>query len=152
MNNHFNDVNAVTYEHDEEWISFFKGIVKDQYPVNIYKTDLQETVYNGHKTLSYKNNCEELLSSKFDFIFVDGPFGSEHYSRPQILHLIPYVLDKTFCVMIDDEGRKGEQETISDMERILNDNRIDYYKRVYCSMKNHIVICSKDLRFLTTEL
>lgn len=150
--NHFNDVNAVTYEHDEEWISFFKGIVKDQYPVNIYKTDLQETVYNGHKTLSYKNNCEELLSSKFDFIFVDGPFGSEHYSRPQILHLIPYVLDKTFCVMIDDEGRKGEQETISDMERILNDNRIDYYKRVYCSMKNHIVICSKDLRFLTTEL
>ncbi|MBR4690266.1 MAG: hypothetical protein IKO90_07365 [Bacteroidales bacterium] len=148
----YKDTQAVTYEHDEEWISFFKEIVKGQYPLNIYKTELQETIYNGKNTLTYKDNCKELLGQKFDFIFVDGPFGSEHYSRSQILHLIPYVLDKTFCVMIDDEGRKGEQETISDMERILNDNRIDYYKRVYCSMKNHIVICSKDLRFLTTEL
>lgn len=150
--NHYNDAYAITYEHDEEWISFFKGIVKDQYPVNIYKTDLQETIYNGYKTLSYKDNCKELLDKKFDFIFVDGPFGSEHYSRAQILHLIPNCLDKSFCIMIDDVGRLGEQETITEIERILKDNNIEFYQRTYWSSKEHSVFCSKNNRFLTTDL
>ena len=150
--NFYKEAKAITYEHDENWISFFKNIVKDQYPVNIYKTELQETIYNGQKTLSYRDNCKELLGQKFNFIFVDGPFGSEHYSRSQIIHLIPSCLDKRFCIMIDDVDRVGEQETISELERILDDYKIDSYKREYCSKKNHIIICSKDLYFLTTEL
>ncbi|MBO7144839.1 MAG: hypothetical protein J6W13_08425 [Salinivirgaceae bacterium] len=149
--NHYDNSRAITYEHDEEWISFFKSIVKDLYPINIYKTELQETEYNGRKTLSYKNNCKELLKNKFDFVFVDGPFGSDNYSRSQILYLIPDCLEESFCIMIDDVQRTGEQETVSEIEKILYENKIEYYKRVYCSMKNHVVICSKDLRFLTTE-
>lgn len=149
--NHY-DAYAITYEHDEEWISFFKGLVKEQYPVNIYKTELYDTIYNGHKTLSYKNDCKELLGKKFDFVFVDGPFGSEHYSRSQILHLIPECLDKSFCIMVDDVERVGEQETISEIEYILNKENIPYYERVYSSSKKHIVFCSPKFRFLTTEL
>lgn len=149
--NHYKDATAVTYEHDEQWISFFKGIVKDKYPVNIYKTDLQEMEYNGYKTLSYKDNCKELLGKKYDFIFIDGPFGSKHYSRPQILYLLPDCINKSFCIMIDDVERNGEHETILEIERILNENRIEYYKRTYSSSKSHIIICSKDLKFLTTE-
>lgn len=149
--NSYKDAHAITYEHDDEWISFLGGIVKDQYPINIYKTELQETEYNGYKTLSYKDNCKELQGNKYDFIFVDGPYGSEHYSRPQILYSLPDCLEKTFCIMIDDAERNGEQETISEIERILNKNRIEYYKRIYSSAKSHILICSKDLRFLTTE-
>lgn len=149
--NHYDNAKAITYEHDEEWISFFKGIVKDQYPINVYKTELQEIEYKGCKTLSYRDNCNELIGNKFDFISVDGPFGSNNYSRPQILNLIPDCLEKTFCIMIDDVQRNGEQETITEIEKILDDGKIDYLKRVYCSMKRHVVICSKDLRFLTTE-
>ncbi|MBO4602201.1 MAG: hypothetical protein J5651_03490 [Salinivirgaceae bacterium] len=150
--NHYNDVQAITYEHDEEWICFFKELVKDKYPVNIYNTELQETIYNGHKTLSYKDNCKELLGKKYDFIFVDGPFGSEHYSRSQILHLIPSCLTESFCIMIDDVGRPGEQETITEIERILKDNNIEFYQRTYWSSKEHTLFCSKNLRFLTTDL
>lgn len=149
--NFYKEAKAITYEHDENWISFFKNIVKDEYSVNIYKTELQETMYNGQKTLSYRDNCKELLGQKFNFIFVDGPFGTEHYSRSQIIHLIPSCLEKSFCILIDDVERMGEQETMLEIERKLNENGIEYYKRVYCSWKNHVVICSKDLLFLTTE-
>ncbi|MBR4213922.1 MAG: hypothetical protein IKR94_01210, partial [Bacteroidales bacterium] len=79
--NYYKDANALTYEHDSEWIEFFNKGKTGDYNVNIYKTELEEVEYHGIKTLSYKNNCDELKGQKFDMIMIDAPFGSEHYSR-----------------------------------------------------------------------
>jgi hypothetical protein len=146
--NYYRDVNAVTYEHDLEWIDFFnKGKIGD-YWVNIYKTELQEMNYKEYKILSYKNNCEELKEQKFDVIMIDAPFGSEHYSRSQILNIVPECLNDSFCIIMDDYNRQGEQETIKELENILSVNGIKFYKADYKASKEHYLICSEDLRFL----
>ena len=147
----FNEgVFAITYEHDLEWTSFFLKTINNLYAINVYKTELFEYEYKNEKTLSYKDNCKELLKQKYDLIVVDGPYGSKHYSRSQILHLIPYCLNERFCIMLDDVNRLGEQETVEEIEHILIENNIKYCKKIYSSIKQHIVICSNDLFFLTT--
>ena len=148
--NYYKDVTAVTYEHDSEWIDFFNKGRYGSYPVNIYKTELQESQYKNNKTLSYKNNCEELKGQKFDMIMIDAPFGSEHYSRSQILNIIPDCLANSFCIIMDDYNRQGEQETIKEVESLLSANEIKTVKAVYKASKEHYLLCSNDLRFLST--
>ena len=142
------DVNAITYEHDSEWIDFFSKGKYGNYNVNIYQTELLETEYKGEKILSYKDNCKELLCRKFDMIMIDAPFGSEHYSRSHILNLIPNCLANSFCIIMDDYNRQGEQETIKELENILSSNGIRFLSTVYKTCKEHYLVCSNDLRFL----
>ncbi|MBR6083396.1 MAG: hypothetical protein IKP62_10830 [Salinivirgaceae bacterium] len=145
---YYTDATAITYEHDENWIKFFNKGKSGDYNLNVYKTELEELEYNGIKTLSYKNNCDELKGNKYDFIMIDAPFGSEHYSRSQILNLIPTCLADSFCIIMDDYNRKGEQETTEEMENILLSNGIPFLSSVYSASKKHYLVCSKDLRFL----
>ena len=148
--NYYKDANALTYEHDSEWIEFFNKGKTGDYNVNIYKTELEEVEYHGIKTLSYKNNCDELKGQKFDMIMIDAPFGSEHYSRSQILNILPNCLAKSFCIIMDDYNRQGEQETIKEVESLLSANGIKTVKAVYRASKEHYLLCSNDLRFLST--
>lgn len=147
---HFSETTAITYEHDTNWASFFLKDVEGKYHVNIHYAEIEKTIYKGFETLSYKDNCKELKNSKFDFILVDGPFGSDHYSRSQILHIVPYCLNKSFCILIDDAERKGEQETINELSRIFNDNHINYCYASFCSTKSIALFCSTNFQFLTT--
>ena len=148
--NFYKDATAVTYEHDKKWIDFFNKDKCGEYKINIYITALQEIEYKGEKTLSYKDNCDELKGQKFDLIMIDAPFGSPHYSRSQILNIIPDCLNDSFCIIMDDYNRKGEQETIVELQNILQLKGIKTLKRVYQSSKEHCLICSEDLKFLIT--
>ena len=143
---------VLTYEHDEKWIEFFE---KQAAPFfereNLFLSKLEEIIINGKKTLSYKNNCEELKDRKFDLILVDGPFGQEHYSRPQILNIIPACIKReNFIIMIDDVERVGEQETIMALLDIFKINGIDCIYNTYSTTKSFCIICSPNLRYITT--
>lgn len=148
--NYYKDVNALTYEHDSKWIDFFYKGKSGDYNVNIYKTELEEVEYHGIKTLSYKDDCEELKGQKFDMIMIDAPFGSARYSRSQILNIAPECLAETFCIIMDDFNRNGEQETIAELQNILQSNGIKTVKAIYSASKDHCLICSNDLKFLSS--
>ena len=147
---YYKDATAITYEHDERWIDFFCKGKSGNYKVNINKTELQNIEYKNVTTLSYKDNCEELKGNKYDFIMIDAPFGSARYSRSQILNIVPVCLADSFCIIMDDYNRNGEQETIVELQNILQNNGIETFKVVYSASKDHCLICSKDLKFLTT--
>jgi hypothetical protein len=51
---------------------------------------------------------------------------------------------------MDDYNRKGEKETIHEVMNILNTEKKEFLYTVYSGEKEHILLCSKDLRFLTT--
>lgn len=144
------NINAVTYEHDDKWIRFFDEGKNGDYHVNIKKMDLEAVVYKGYETISYKNYEKELGGAKFDLILVDGPFGSEHFSRSQIIRIAGMNLSKSFCIILDDIHRKGELETFKEIMNVLNHNNISFCSRMYYSSKVHGLICSKDLVFLTS--
>ena len=143
-------VSAITCEHDNEWVKFFLNECGKNYPLNIKLIELKELVYKGYKTLSYKNINREFEKDKFDLILVDGPFGSEHFSRPQIIDFAKNNLKPEFCIILDDCEREGERETVNEVIRVLGDCNIDYAFTTYCSSKKHTLICSKNLKFLTS--
>jgi len=51
---------------------------------------------------------------------------------------------------MDDYNREGEKETMQEVMDILNSEKKEYLYRVYSGEKEHLLVCSKDLKFLTT--
>jgi hypothetical protein len=51
---------------------------------------------------------------------------------------------------MDDYNRQGEKETIREVMNILNLEKKEFLYKVYSGVKEHILLCSKDLGFLTT--
>ena len=148
--NYYNDYHAVTVEHSQDWIDFFKKDIDDRYKLNILKTELINNNYKKHITISYKNITDFFINQKIDLFIVDGPYGSNRYSRSQIIEFIPNFLADSFCIIIDDYNRKGEKDTAKEVCNILKNNNIHFHKVVYTGLKKHCVICSEDLFFLTT--
>lgn len=142
--------NAITCEHDKNWINFFNKSKDGDYPINIKLMDLQTVKYNGLDTLTYKDYASIFSKQLFDLILVDGPFGSDHFSRSQIIDLAKNNLTQHFCIIIDDYERIGEQETMEAVQDVLKANNVSFCCRVYSAEKQHMLICSPDLEFLTT--
>jgi len=141
---------AITIEHDKDWVDFFQKDKQGDYHVNIKLMDLEMINYKGTETRTYSGIDDYCVGNKYDLIVVDGPFGSEHYSRPQIINLAKDNLARTFCVIIDDTNRIGEKETVSELISVLEDRNVEYCHTTYKSIKSFTVVCSRDLRFLTT--
>lgn len=146
----FGEASVLTCEHNKDWVDFFKAEVDGHYLLNIKMLELQHRTYQGFDTLVYKELDEVCKGQKFDLIVVDGPFGSPHYSRSQLIDLVQNNLAERFCIILDDYERVGEQETIAEIKRLMEDKKVQYKWAVYQASKKHCLICSEDLEFLTT--
>lgn len=146
----FEEVKAITIEHDLNWVNFFRKNIKQNYEVNITVLDLYEKKVKGHNTYAYDKLEQEILSCKFDLILVDAPYGTKHYSRSQIIDIVPQHLCDSFCIVIDDYNRKGERETVKELCKKLTDHNISFKSTILFGMKEHFLICSDDWGFLTT--
>jgi len=146
----FYNVSATTVEHDKDWINFTLKDTKRAYPINTKILPLEMIDYKGFSTRTYQGVKESFANQKFDFILVDGPFGSEHYSRSQIIHLAENNLAETFCIIIDDCNRIGEQETIEEIRNSLSSKGIKFALNTYIGKSSHAIICSENLNFLTS--
>jgi hypothetical protein len=143
---YYKNCEAVTIEQDEEWVNFFNKRHSIAMNINIH-----ELTITGDNVYLYKDIQKSITGKQFDFIVVDGPFGSSHNSRPQILELIPQNISPTFCIMLDDTNRIGETETYEALCEKLKDNNIGFCSAKYGEgEKSHTVICSADLKFLTS--
>lgn len=141
---------ALTVEHDREWIDLMEKEINGKYPVSILQLDTETINYNGEKTLVYKDFEKHLASNHYDLLVIDGPYGSPHFSRIQSVEVIKGHLADHFCIILDDTERLGEQETVSEIKHILDEKKIPYITADYSSSKRHTLICSADLKFLTT--
>lgn len=144
------NTNTITCEHSSEWVVFFGAEVNGKYPINIKLLELEHRNYKGFETLVYKDLIDVCKGEKYDLIVADGPYGSGHYSRSQLIDLVQNNLAERFCIILDDYERGGEQETISEVRKVLEAKQIPYSYIVYNASKQHCLICSKELEFLTT--
>ena len=143
-------VPAITVEHDADWVAFTQKDTHNAYPINVKLLPLEMIDYKGFTTRTYQGIKNAFENQKFDFILIDGPFGSEHYSRSQIIHLVENNLAETFCIIIDDCNRIGEQETVAEVETALKKKDVKYAINKYQGLSDYVVICSENLKFLTS--
>jgi len=147
---YYEGTKAVTCEHDQDWIKYFNRHKNETYDINIKLVETEKINYNDKSTLSYKNIETLFGDEKFDLILVDAPFGSEHYSRSQILKLISNNLSPSFCVIVDDVDRQGEMETIEELKNKLESINIKYLDVYYKASKKHYLVCDVSNKFLTS--
>ncbi len=146
----FSSVKITTLEHDPEWALHF--ISKNNIPENLSIKIVNNVIvnYKGYDTLSI-NKVQEILKNEiFDLVLVDAPYGSERYSRSQILEIVPDKIKKdNFCIIIDDFNRVGEKDTTIELEKIMKNAKLQFESVIYKGEKEFILYCSTNHKFLT---
>lgn len=139
-------------ENDKDWKDFFMKELCPCKDISIHIVPLIHSLDDdfGVKVRKYSNIRNIVEGKKFDLISIDGPLGSERNSRADILEYIPDCLADSWCVLLDDCGRIGEQDTIKRLKSILSRNNIKYCERVYGDSKSFYLIASVDNRFFTS--
>lgn len=149
--------NLLTFEHDSEWIEFFK--TQSKVALYIYQCKLVKDTSvvidcETYEHVNYYSNFTNLanIEKKYQFVVIDAPFGTKPYSRIHVLELIANDLIDTnhFVIMIDDMNREGEQNTFKKCQEMLKVRGVKFKTQIYSGEKEHGIIVSDSLKFLTT--
>ena len=147
IDNFLPDTLHTIVEHNEEWIHVFQekfGLSKRS---TIFFCPLIKAEVKGYKTNSY-DGFNDNINQKFDLYIVDGPFGSERFSRYNIISLIEkFDLNDQFIIMMDDTNRLGEQDTLNDIKKYLDLIGITYYVGEYQGNKNVTIIATDKFKY-----
>ncbi len=144
-----NNADLIICENNPDWASFFEKNFPgaDRY-IKLLDVEMVEVV-PPYKSRTYVGFKDAIKGKKFNMIMIDGPLGSERYSRPQILDVVDN-LDSSFIIMLDDMNRIGEQESWKLLKEKLEQKGIAFKERIYSSDKSLGLLCSLDLQFLTS--
>lgn len=134
-------------EQDNSWKDFYVRNNSLSSFTNIHVHECIEKKYKGVQYNAYNLFERVVANRKYHLISVDGPFGSDRYSRRDIIDFIPGILEESFVIIFDDTNRQGEKDTINELESVLSANGIVFHKGIYESIKDCTVIASEDNRF-----
>lgn len=150
---HNKRANCITIEQNQEWIDLrLQNDISEEF-VSVMLVDIEPLKVNGSETLAYKNLPDQLEARrlKFDLILIDGPWGSPNYSRFNIVGLIHrQLISDDFIIIMDDFNRKGEQETVKEITKSLDEMRKRYVTGKYNGEKELSIIASEKYKYLCT--
>jgi hypothetical protein len=150
LDNYLPNTKHIVVEHDTAWIELFNEKFKLSNKSKIVCCDLEVLKINNFSTTYYKN-LNEKIDSKFDLYIVDGPFGSDKFSRYNIISLIDdFNQDSEFIILVDDYDRQGEKDTVNDIISFLKSKKIVFYTEIYKGLKSQIIIASEKYKFSTS--
>lgn len=142
------DSSHLIIEQDKNWIESFRSRFNLSKNSSIIHLPLEEKIVKGFAVASY-NAIEERIDGVFDLYIIDGPFGSDNYSRYDICKLVEKIkMNDEFIIIIDDYDRPGEKETVIDLKKYLEAKRIKFYEGVYSGNKSQIIIATEKYRFI----
>ena len=138
-------------EHDINWVDAFQKNVPDSFNVDKYVKFYELEKYdNGYgEGYKYKNFSPNDFDKKIDLVIIDGPFGSEHNSRTEILSIIDKnMLADNFVIIIDDCERIGEEETVNRVKDLFELKGVEYVVGAYEGEKKQVLFTNPDNKFL----
>jgi hypothetical protein len=137
-------------EQDENWLNFFSSEIYDVRPNTVLLPLVKQTI-QGFETNVYGNLLQALPSPLYNLIVIDGPWGSERYSRYQIVEIVENnKLAADFVILLDDYNRIGEQDTAQHLREALKRKGIAFNEGVYAGAKQTLLLCSPNYAFLTS--
>lgn len=109
----------------------------------LYKRNIMNYEINSYTGL------KETVNQKFDVYIVDGPFGSEHFSRYDIVELAKgFSAYDEFIILIDDYQRKGEKEMVRELIKTIESRGIKIYNAIYEGNKCVCVLGTEKYKYL----
>lgn len=150
LDNYLLDSRHTIVEQDEEWIISFQEKVLLSKRSTIVHCPLRETEIKGFISNSY-DGFREKITEKFDLYIVDGPFGSNKYSRYDIVSIIEkFDFEDEFIILFDDTNRQGERDTLKDIIHILKNKKINIFTGYYEGNKANTVIVTQKYKFVAS--
>lgn len=147
---HLLDSNHTVVEQDQNWIDSFSERFTLSERSNIVHCPIIEIQLKGFSTYSYQNFAEK-VNVEYDLFIVDGPYGSDRFSRFDIVGLVEkFETGKEFILIIDDSHREGEQDTILEICALLSKKGIGYHRGDYSGIKQNTIIASEKYKFSTS--
>lgn len=150
MANELIEANHLIIEQDKDWLDFFISRNKLSIKTEVQICALEKKIIHDFEVSCY-HNLEELVKNKFDLYIIDGPFGSKRFSRYDIVYLANrFSKTDEFIIIMDDYQRKGEQDTVDELQAIFKEKDIEIHLRTYKGNKTVCVLVTKQYRFLAS--
>lgn len=140
----------VVIEHDENWKNVYFN--NNTFPASstVKIKPLVEKTYKGAIYKSYEN-IESIKDIPFDFYLIDGPYGSQNFSRFDIFTILK---DKTslddFIILFDDYHRFGEKQTVEEVIEMLESKKIKLFTKSYAGTKSVFIIATEKYKYATS--
>ena len=89
---------------------------------------------------------QDLDIQPFDLLLVDGPNGTDRFSRFSCIPLIEANIGREFIVVFDDASRPGEQDTILHVANYLSQKNVDFKLNYLSGRTTQAVITTQKYR------
>ncbi len=135
-------------EQDAAWTAYFKSrfTLSDKSSIQIFPA--VKTRVNGRSTYRYENLVNS-IKKKYDLYLIDGPTGSPHYSRYDIVDLTSGMTPQDeFIIVMDDSHKIGEQQTLAALLQNFKDTGIAIQTATYAGTKAVTVVATNRYRFV----
>lgn len=137
-------------EHSEDWkTNFIRNFnLSSRSEIKICPLSIKNI--EGYQSKSY-SKLEDVIEEKFDLYIIDGPFGSNNYSRYDIVEFAEkFTKNDEFIILFDDYNRRGEKETAKCLMNLLDKLSIKYYTEIYKGNKDVLVIVTEKYKYITS--
>jgi len=150
IENELHDSTHVVVEHNNDWITEFNNRFKVSKNSSFLRLSLEEKNINNYNVTCY-SGIEEKVNEVFELYIIDGPLGSDRFSRFDICLLAnKLTANDQFIIIIDDYEREGEQDTGNQLMKILESKKIKFHIGMYSGKNTQIVIASHQYQYATT--
>jgi hypothetical protein len=137
-------------EQSEEWKQSFNMRFKLNNNSKVFVCPLEQRMVHGYASNFYKD-LGSVVEGIFDLYIVDGPFGSQNFSRYDIVEMIKRMnKEDEFLIILDDFNRKGEKETFNALLNFFKEENITIYTANYSGDKDVMVVGTEKYKFITT--
>ncbi|MBX2963075.1 MAG: hypothetical protein KF687_11230 [Cyclobacteriaceae bacterium] len=148
IKHHLTESSHDIVEQDADWITYFNSRFTLSDKSSVQLLPVEKTRVNGRSTYRYEN-LQQVIKGKYDLYLVDGPTGSPHYSRYDIVDLTRGMTQEDeFMIMMDDSHKIGEQQTLAALLRTFKDKGIALYTATYEGTKAVTVVATNKYRFV----
>ncbi len=150
INNELNNSTHLIIEQSEDWTEKFNSRFTLSKNSTVINLPLSVKRINNFPVNCYEG-IEKYKNEFFDLYVIDGPFGSDHFSRFDICNLAEeFKQNQEFIILFDDYNRDGEKETVAHLIEICNKKKIEIHIGEYCGNKNQVVICTEKFKYAAT--
>ena len=137
-------------EQSADWADKFEALFQLPVKSKIHICSLVQKEIFGYQVNSYEG-LDEKISGLYDFYLIDGPLGSDNFSRYDIVAIVDqFPKEHEFILLLDDYNRFGEKQTANELMRILNNKGIKFSATIYKGNKEVILIATEKYRYLSS--
>lgn len=112
-------IEITTLESDAQWAAHITAKVAHR----VVHSPLAQREVSGRSVLGYSDISN--LAGPFDLIIIDGPMGTDRFSRWAALEILAGFRAPEFIAIFDDAERDGERDTIDEFMRANSGSKIE---------------------------